>query len=38
MEEAPSAYRPIDDVVDAMFDAGMVRRAVRIRPMLTVKG
>jgi tRNA-splicing ligase RtcB len=38
MEEAPSAYRPIDDVVDAMCDAGMVRRAVRIRPMLTVKG
>ena len=38
LEEAPSAYRPIDVVVDAMCNAGMVRRAVRVRPMLTVKG
>lgn len=38
MEEAPAAYRPIDDVVDVMVDAGMVRRGVRIRPLLTVKG
>ena len=26
------------DVVDAMCDADMVRKAVRIRPLLTVKG
>ena len=37
-EEAPAAYRPIDDVVDAMCDAGMVRRVARIKPLLTVKG
>ena len=37
-EEAPRAYRPIDDVVEAMCAADMVRKAVRIRPLLTVKG
>lgn len=37
-EEAPSAYRPIDDVVDAMCEVGMVKKAVRVRPLLTVKG
>lgn len=38
MEEAPAAYRPIDDVVDVMVEAGMVRKGVRIKPLLTVKG
>jgi tRNA-splicing ligase RtcB len=37
-EEAPSAYRPIDQVVSPMVDAGLVRRVARIRPLLTVKG
>jgi tRNA-splicing ligase RtcB len=37
-EEAPGAYRSINDVVDAMCDADMVTKAVRIRPLLTVKG
>jgi tRNA-splicing ligase RtcB len=37
-EEAPAAYRPIDDVVDAMCAAEMVSRVARIRPLLTVKG
>jgi len=37
-EEAPAAYRPIDSVVDAMVNAGMVRRGFRIEPLLTVKG
>lgn len=37
-EEAPAAYRPIDDVVDAMCAADMVTRVARIRPLLTVKG
>ncbi len=37
-EEAPSAYRPIDQVVDPMVDAGLVERVARIKPLLTVKG
>jgi tRNA-splicing ligase RtcB len=38
MEEAPAAYRPIDDVVDAMCEANMVGRAFRVKALLTVKG
>lgn len=37
-EEAPSAYRPIESVVDPMVEAGLVGRVARIRPLLTVKG
>jgi Uncharacterized conserved protein len=37
-EEAPAAYRPIDQVVSPMVDAGLVERVARIRPVLTVKG
>jgi tRNA-splicing ligase RtcB len=37
-EEAPSAYRPIDQVVSPMVEAGLVDRVARIRPLLTVKG
>ncbi|WP_171049011.1 RtcB family protein [Rhizobium sp. MHM7A] len=38
LEEAPGAYRSIDDVVDPMVDAGLVSRVAKIRPILTVKG
>ena len=37
-EEAPAAYRPIDQVVNPMVDAGLVGKVARIRPLLTVKG
>jgi tRNA-splicing ligase RtcB len=37
-EEAPAAYRPIDQVVDPMVDAGLVDRVAKVRPVLTVKG
>ncbi|NTF17653.1 RtcB family protein [Agrobacterium rubi] len=37
-EEAPAAYRPIDQVVSPMVDAGLVEKVARIRPLLTVKG
>ncbi len=37
-EEAPSAYRPIEAVVEPMEQAGMVARVARIRPVVTVKG
>jgi len=38
LEEAPSAYRPIESVVDPMVKAGMVGRVAKITPMITVKG
>lgn len=37
-EEAPGAYRPIDQVVAPMVEAGLVERVAKIRPLLTVKG
>ncbi|MCY1555423.1 RNA-splicing ligase RtcB [compost metagenome] len=37
-EEAPAAYRPIDQVVDPMVATGLVAPVARIRPVLTVKG
>jgi tRNA-splicing ligase RtcB len=37
-EEAPAAYRPIDQVVDPMVEAGLVAKVARIVPVLTVKG
>ncbi len=37
-EEAPAAYRPIENVVSPMVAAGLVGRVAKIRPLLTVKG
>jgi tRNA-splicing ligase RtcB len=37
-EEAPDAYKPIENVVTPMVDAGLVGRVAKIRPVLTVKG
>ncbi|MBY3151086.1 RtcB family protein [Rhizobium laguerreae] len=37
-EEAPAAYRPIDQVVGPMVEAGLVGKVARIVPVLTVKG
>jgi len=36
-EEAPQAYKPIDSVVSALEDAGLVRRLARLAPLLTYK-
>ena len=37
-EEAPEAYKPVDDVVDATENAGLARRVVRLSPRVVVKG
>ena len=37
IEEAPAAYKPIDSVVDAQVQAGLVRRVASFRPILTFK-
>lgn len=37
-EEAPAAYRSIDDVVSPMAAANMVDPVAKIRPLLTIKG
>lgn len=38
LEEAPGAYRSIDDVVTPMVKSGLVERVAKVRPILTVKG
>ena len=37
-EEAPNAYRPIDNVVGAMVAQSVVRPVARLRPLVTAKG
>lgn len=38
VEEAPAAYKPIDSVIRAQVEAGMVRPVAKMRPILTFKG
>jgi len=37
-EEAPGAYKPVDQVVDVMHKAGLARKVVRVRPLISIKG
>jgi tRNA-splicing ligase RtcB len=37
-EEAPGAYKDVEHVVNAMHDAGVVRKVVQVRPVGVVKG
>ena len=37
-EEAPSAYKDVDAVVDTVVAAGIARKVVRLRPLAVVKG
>ena len=38
VEEAPSAYKDIDQVVDVVEGAGLSRKVARMRPLCVVKG
>jgi tRNA-splicing ligase RtcB len=37
-EEAPGAYKDVEQVVDVMHCAGVVRKVARLRPVICVKG
>ncbi|MET3495541.1 RtcB family protein [Variovorax boronicumulans] len=37
IEEAPQAYKPIGEVIDAQESAGLIRCAVRLKPWITFK-
>jgi tRNA-splicing ligase RtcB len=37
-EEAPGAYKDVNQVVDIMAQAGIVRRVARVRPLICIKG
>lgn len=38
MEEAPESYKDVTAVVDTCHEAGISRKAVRLRPICVVKG
>jgi tRNA-splicing ligase RtcB (3'-phosphate/5'-hydroxy nucleic acid ligase) len=38
MEEAPESYKDVTAVVDTCHEAGISRKAVRLRPIAVVKG
>ncbi len=38
VEEAPSAYKDVNDVVEVVHRAGIARRVARMRPMGVIKG
>ncbi len=37
-EEAPVAYKDVDDVVQVVHEAGIARRVARLRPLAVIKG
>jgi len=37
-EEAPFAYKDIDDVVDVIHEAGIAKKVARLRPLAVIKG
>ena len=37
-EEAPSAYKDVDEVVETVVAAGIARKVARLRPLAVIKG
>jgi tRNA-splicing ligase RtcB len=37
-EEAPLAYKPVEDVVDSMHDAGIAKKVCKLKPIGNIKG
>jgi tRNA-splicing ligase RtcB len=37
-EEAPSAYKDVDRVVETVSEAGIAKKVARLRPVAVVKG
>ena len=37
-EEAPGAYKDVTNVVDVMHNAGIVKKVVQLRPLISIKG
>ena len=36
-EEAPMAYKPVESVIEALVEAGLIRVIATLRPVLTYK-
>ena len=37
-EEAPEAYKNVDDVVDIVHNAGLAKKVARLKPLAVIKG
>jgi len=37
-EEAPGAYKDVEQVVEIMHNAGIIRKVARVRPLICIKG
>jgi tRNA-splicing ligase RtcB len=37
-EEAPEAYKKVDDVVEVVVQAGIAQKVARLRPVVVIKG
>jgi len=37
-DEAPTAYKNIEDVVDTLVEAGITKKVVKLKPLAVVKG
>jgi len=37
-EEAPAAYKDIDEVIEVVHGAGLARKVARLRPLAVMKG
>lgn len=37
-EEAPNAYKVVDQVVDVMHNSGVAKKVVRVKPLISIKG
>ena len=37
-EEAPGAYKDVNEVVDAAYAAGLARKVAKLRPVICIKG
>lgn len=38
MEEAPESYKNVIDVVNTCHDAGITKKAIKLRPIAVIKG
>lgn len=38
MEEAPESYKDVDDVIETCHQAGISKKAVKLRPIAVIKG
>ncbi len=38
LDEAPGAYKKIEDVIETLVEAGLTKKVVRLEPLAVIKG